>query len=104
MKSRVSTKVIAVLILQRDLKHKWYWLPVASWGRQLETMEIQESHVILGLKALQEGTWKLVEYTAYHKNLAFMVFKDLRVLLKIAHKAHPEIHAYLNDLQMYQPT
>ena len=33
-----------------------------------------------------------------------MVSKDLRALLKIAHKAHPEVHAYLIDLQMYQPT
>ena len=33
-----------------------------------------------------------------------MVSKDLRALLKIAHKAHPEIHAYLIGLQMYQPT
>ena len=33
-----------------------------------------------------------------------MVSRDLRALLKIAHKAHPEIHVYLIDLQMYQPT
>ena len=39
----------------------------------------------------------------YHKNLAFVVSKDLRALFKIAHKAHPEIHAYLIDLQIYQP-
>ena len=66
-------------------------------------MEAQESSVILKLKALQEDAWKLVEYTTYHKNLAFVVSRDLRTLLKIAHKAHPEIHAYLIDLQMYQP-
>ena len=66
-------------------------------------MEAQKSCVILELKALREGAWRLAEYTAYHKNLAFVVSKDLRALLKIAHKAHPEIHAYLIDLQMYQP-
>ena len=33
-----------------------------------------------------------------------MVSKDLRALHKIAHKTHPEIYAYLIDLQMYQPT
>ena len=32
-----------------------------------------------------------------------MVSKDLRALLKITHKAHPEIHAYLINLQIYQP-
>ena len=66
-------------------------------------MEAQESRVILELKVLWEGTWKLAEYTTYHKYLVFVVSKDLRALLKIAHKAHPEIHAYLIDLQMYQP-
>ena len=40
----------------------------------------------------------------YHKNLAFVVSRDLQALLKITHKAHPEIHTYLIDLQMYQPT
>ena len=98
MESRISTKGIAVLILQRDPEHKRRWLPVASWGRRLETMEAQESRVILELKALREGAWKLAEYTVYHKNLVFVVSKDLRALLKIAHKAHPEIHAYLIDL------
>ena len=61
-------------------------------------MEAQESRIILELKALQEGAWKLAEYTTYHKNLVFVVSKDLRALLKIVHKAHPEIHAYLVDL------
>ena len=61
-------------------------------------MEAQESRVILELKALREGAWKLAEYTTYHKNLVFVVSKDLRALLKIAHKAHQEIHAYLIDL------
>ena len=40
----------------------------------------------------------------YHKHLVFVVSKDLRALLKIARKAHPEIHTYLINLQMYQPT
>ena len=66
-------------------------------------METQESHIILELKVLQ-GAWKLAEYTAYHKNLAFVVSRDLRALLKITHKAHPEIHTYLINLQMYQTT
>ena len=66
-------------------------------------MEAQESRVILELKALREGSWKLAEYTVYHRNLASVVSNDLRALLKIAYKAHPEIHAYLINLQMYQP-
>ena len=67
-------------------------------------MEAKESRVILELKVLQESACKLAEYTTYHKNLVFVVSKDLRPLLKIAHKAHPEIHAYLIKLQMYRPT
>ena len=61
-------------------------------------MEAQESHVILELKALQEGAWKLAECIAYHKNLAFVVSRDLQALLKFTHKAHPEIYAYLINL------
>jgi hypothetical protein len=32
------------------------------------------------------------------------VSPDLRALLKIANKAHPEIHAYSIDLLLYRPT
>ena len=32
-----------------------------------------------------------------------MVSKDLRAFSKIALKAHPVLHAYLVNLQMYQP-
>ena len=31
------------------------------------------------------------------------VLPNLRALLKIANKAHPKIHAYLNDLCRYKP-
>ena len=59
--------------------------------------------MLLELKVLREVAWKLAEFTAYHKNLTFVVSKDLRALLKIGHRAHPTLHAYLIDLQMYQP-
>ena len=74
---------------------------MASRGRCLDALESQESRVVLELKALCKGAWKLAEFTAYHNNLVFVVSKDLRALLKIAHKAHPVLHAYLIDLQMY---
>ena len=45
-----------------------------------------------------------MEYTVYLENLVFVVSKDLPALLKTAHKAHPETHAYLINLQMYRPT
>ena len=32
------------------------------------------------------------------------VSPELRALLKVANKAHPELHAMLVDLQQYQPT
>ena len=66
--------------------------------------ESNKSGVMLELRAMREGAWKLQEYSAFHKNLTFVVSPDLRALLKIAHKAHPTLHAYLIDLQTYQPT
>ena len=59
---------------------------------------------MLELKALREGAWKLQEYTAFHDKLTFVVSPDLRALLKIAHRTHPTLHAFLIDLQMYRPT
>ena len=98
MESRITTAGISVLLLQRDPAHKRRWLPVASWGRCLEALEAEDSRVLLELKALREGAWKLAEFTTYHKNLTFVVSKDLRALLKIAHRSHPTLHAYLIDL------
>lgn len=58
---------------------------------------------MLELKALREGCWKLSEYTAYSTNLVLRVSPELKALLKIAAKAHPELHAMLIDLQQYRP-
>ena len=44
-------------------------MPVASWGRCLELLEKMESHVLLELKALQEGAWKMGKFTAFSQNL-----------------------------------
>ena len=63
--SRVSKHGIAVLLLQRHPEHPRQWAPVASWGRCLDVLEQQESRVVLELKALREGAWKLSEYTAF---------------------------------------
>ena len=98
LESRVTTAGISVVLLQRDPNHVRRWLPVASWGRCLEATESGESGVMLELKAMREGAWKLQAYTAFHRNLTFVVSPDLRALLKVAHKAHPTLHAYLIDL------
>ena len=64
-KSRISKQGIAVLLLQHHPEHPRQWAPVASWGRCLDVLEQQESRVMLELKALREGAWKLSEYTAF---------------------------------------
>jgi len=76
---------------------------VASWGRCLEVLEQTESRVLLELKALREGAWKLSEFTAFAPNLVMKVSRDLRALLKIANKANPELQAMLIDLLQYRP-
>ena len=40
-------------------------MPVASWGRGLTLLEKIESHVLLELKALREGAWKMGEFIAF---------------------------------------
>ncbi len=79
------------------------WCPVASWGRTLDVLELEDSRVLLELKALREGAWKLSEYTTFSKNLTMKVSPDLKALLKVANKAHPAIHAMLIDLLAYKP-
>ena len=79
-------------------------MPVASWGRCLELLEKMESHILLELKALQEGTWKMVEFMAFSQQLTMQVTPELRALLKVAPKAHLELQAMLIDVQQYKPT
>ena len=103
METRVVPTGIAVILLQRNPEHRQQWLPVASWGRRLDIMETEDSRVLLELKALREGCWKLNEYVSYSNNLTMKISADLKTLLKIAHRAHPELHALLIDLRLYKP-
>lgn len=98
METRVQKTGIAAVLLQRHPEKRLTWLPVASWGRKLDAMELEQSRVLLELKAFREGSWKLSEFTAYADNLTMKMTPQLRSLLKIAHKAHPELHAQLIDL------
>ena len=79
-------------------------MPIASWGRCLEPLEKMESHVLLKLKALREGTWKMGEFMAFSQNLIMQVTLELRALLKVVLKAHPELQAMLIGIQQYKPT
>ena len=54
-------------------------------------MELIESRVVLELKALREGCWKLAEFTMFCPRLTMLVSKDLRMLLKVTPKAHVEL-------------
>ena len=91
------------MLLQRHPDHPRQWAPVASWGRCLDALERSESRVLLELKALREGAWKLSEFTAFSRHLTMRVSKELRALLKVAPKAHPELQALLVDLMQYRP-
>ena len=83
MESRVCRSGIAVVLVQRHPEHKLKWVPVASWGRPLELLEQAESKVVLELKALREGAWKLSEFTAFAPRLVFRISPHLQSLLKL---------------------
>ena len=101
MEARVTIIGILVILLQQHVERPLEWVPVAMWGRCLEALEQSDSRVLLELKALREGTYKLSEFTAFAKHLTMRVSKELRALLKVAHKAHPELQALLIDLMQY---
>ena len=63
-----------------------------------------ESRVLLELKALREGAWKMGEFMAFSQKLTMQVTPELQALLKVAPKAHPELQAMLIDIQQYKPT
>ena len=101
MEARVSMTGIAVILLQWHPEHAREWAPVATWGRCLEALEQLDSRILLELKALREGAYKLLEFTAFAKHLTMWVSKELHALLKVAHKVHPEQQALLVDLMQY---
>ena len=63
-----------------------------------------ESRVLLELKALHEGAWKMAEFIAFSQNLIMQVTLELWALLKVMPKAHPELQAMLINVQQYKPT
>ena len=79
-------------------------MPIASWGHWLEPLEKMESRILLKLKALHKGARKMGEFMAFSQNLIMQVTPELRALLKVAPKAHPELQAMLIDVQQYKPT
>ena len=104
METRVSSHGIAALLLQRHLGKPRTWMPIASWGRCLEPLEKMESHDLLKLKALRKGAWKMGEFMVFSQNLIMQVTLELRALLKVVAKAHPELQVMLIDIQQYKPT
>ena len=58
-----------------------------------------ESRVLLELKALHEGAWKMGEFTVFSQNLIMQVTPELQALLKVVPKAHPELQVMLIKVQ-----
>ena len=76
---------------------------MASWGHCLEPLEKLESHVLLELKALHKGTWKMGKFIVFSQHLVMHVTLELYALLKVVLKVHPEVQAMLIDIQQYKP-
>ena len=64
---------------------------MASWGHCLEPLEKLKSCVLLELKVLCEGTWKMGEFMEFSQHLVVQITLKLCVLLKVAPKALPEL-------------
>ena len=94
----VTVTGITVILLQWHPERPRDWAPEATWGGCLEALNQSDSRIFLELKALREGAYKLSEFTAFAKHLTMRVSKELHVLLKVAHKAHPELQVLLIDL------
>ena len=101
VEAHVTITSIAAVLLQRHPQRLREWAPVATWGHCLEALKQSDSHVLLELKALCKGTYKLAEFTAFAKHLTMRVSKELRALLKVVHEAHPELQALLINLMHY---
>ena len=63
-----------------------------------------ESHVLIKLKAVHEGTWKMGKFMAFSQQFTMQVTLELRALLKVVPKAHLELQVMLIDVQQYKPT
>ena len=57
-------------------------MPVVSWSHCLEPLEKLESHLLLELKALQEGTWKMGKFMVFSQYLVMQVTLELCALFK----------------------
>ena len=79
-------------------------MPIASWGHCLEPLKKIESCILLELKALHKGTWKMGKFMAFFQQLTKQVTLELRALLKVVLKAHLELQVMLIDVQQYKPT
>ena len=104
METRVSSHSIATLLLQQYLDKPRTWMPVASWGHCLEPLEKIESCILLELKALHEGAWKMGKFMAFSQHLVIQVTPEPCALLKVMPRAHLELQAMLIDVQQYKPT
>ena len=87
MEAHITTMGIMVILLQRHPEQPREWALVATWGCCLEALEQSDSRILLRLKALCKGAYKLLEFTVFTKHLNMRVGKDLCMLLKVAHKA-----------------
>ena len=77
---------------------------MASWEYCLEPLEKLKRYILLELKALHEGTWKMGEFMVFSQQLVMQVTPELRALLKVVEGASrtpgnvyqcPTIQAYV---------
>ena len=79
-------------------------MPMASGSRCLEPLQKLDSRILLKLKALCEGAWRIGEFTAFSQHHVMQVTQELCTLLKVVPKAHHKLQAMPLDLQQNKPT
>ena len=71
----------------------------------MEATERHLPHVVLELMAFREAAWRLADVCAYARpgQLSMAVSAELKALLKLASKAHPQLLVMLVYLHLYRP-
>ena len=70
----------------------------------MEPLEKLESHILLELKALCEGSWKMGKFMVFSQHYVMQVTPELCTLLKVTLKSYLELQVMVIYVQQCKPT
>ena len=77
MEACITMIGIMVALLQQHPERPREWALLATWEHCLEALKESDSHILLSLKVLCEGAFKLLKFTAFLKHLTMRVSREL---------------------------